>query len=106
MPADIQAWCLKYAKSKGKKKLLKLRFYLFLAKLNRPDYTINLIQVLRKPEWCIKVLGLPIFQVIRSPMQLDPEELPLQKKVKKAEEIFYKICGLTFLKIEKKDLYG
>ncbi len=106
LPVDIQEWCLRYAKSKGKKKLLKLRFYLFLAKLNRPDYTINLIQVVRKPEWCIKVFGLPIFQVIRSPMILDEEELLLQKKVNKAEEIFYKICGLTFLKVEKKDLYG
>ena len=71
-----------------------------------PDYTINLLQVLRKPEWTVKIFGFPIFQVQRSPMQLDPEELPVQKKVKKAEEIFYKICGLTFLKVEKKDLYG
>lgn len=106
LPADITAWCLKYAKSKNKKKWLKLKFYLFLAKMNRPNYTINLIQVIRKPEWCIKIFGLPFFQVIRSPMQIDPEDLPLQKKVKKCEEIFYKICGLTFLKVEKKDLYG
>ena len=106
LPAEIQDWCFRYAKSKGKKKLLKLKFYLLLAKLNRPDYTINLLQVRRKPEWMVKILGLPVFEIQRSPMQIEPEDLPFQKKVKKAEEIFCKICGLTFLKIEKKDIYG
>ena len=104
--ADTLAWCLKYAKLKGKREFLKLKTRLFLEKLNRPDYTLNLFQFTREPEISFKILGLPLFQVQHIPMQLDEMELPLQKKVKKAEEIFYKICGLTFLKIEKKDLYG
>ena len=102
----LQVWCLKYASTKGKKELYTLKFLLLLAKLNRAEYTINLIQVVRKPDVSVKILGLPVFQVQRNPMILDEEDLPQQQKVKKAEEIFYKIFGLTFLKVEKKDLYG
>ena len=106
LPVDIRAWCLRYAKYKGKKELVKLKFRLLLVKLNRADYTINLIQVVRKPEVIVKILGFPVFQVVRHPMQFVEEELPVQQRVKKAEEIFYKLFGFTFLKVEKRDLYG
>ena len=106
MIPDVRNWCVKYARGLGKKALCTLKWHLFLAKFNRAEYTVNLIEIVRKPDLNVKILGLSVFQVVHSPMELDEEELPLQKKVKKAEEIFYKIFGLTFLKIEKRDLYG
>lgn len=103
---DIITWCPKYLKLKGTKKdKIAFWFYKVWAKLNRAEYRINLIHITRKPHFSLSVLGIPVFQVKSISVPCQPDEDSYHHKLKNAENIFYKLFGLTMLKVEKKDYY-
>ena len=103
---EILIWCKKYLKVKGTKKdKLAFTFYQIWAKFNRAEYTINLVHFVRKPYPSFSVLGIPVFKVICTPTPCPANEEPYHHHLKNAKDIFFKIFGLTILKIEKKDFY-
>ncbi len=102
----ILTWCPKYLKLKGTKKdKLAFAFYQTWAKCNRAEYTINLIKFVRKPYPSFSILGIPVFKVICTPTPCPQDDDAYHHQLKNAKDIFFKICGLTILKVEKKDFY-
>lgn len=103
---EILIWCKKYLKVKGTKKdKLAFAFYQTWAKLNRAEYTINLVKFIRKPYPSFSILGIPVFKVICTPTPCPKDVDAYHHQLKNAQDIFFKIFGLTILKVEKKDFY-
>ena len=103
---ETLTWCEKYLKLKGTKKdKFSFKFYQIWAKFNRAEYTINLVKFIRKPYPSFSILGIPVFKVICEPKKCEAKEDSYHHKLRSAQDISYKVFGLTVLKVEKKDFY-
>ena len=51
------------------------------------------------------ILGIPVFKVICTPTPCPKDVDAYHHQLKNAQDIFFKIFGLTILKVEKKDFY-